>query len=269
MKNNKTNTLLEYFLKNQNLGIIPNPDLLLNKRNELNKAQSIALEKGKKLSPNSRIIKEYKSLLPNDLPLSLFSTLVGHILGDASIKYKKSNDNTASIAFEWANLEYAQSVYQTFYDYILSSPRTQVRISPNGKEVTTYCFQTMTLPCFAVFRDLFILNGVKSVPVGLITNFLDANGLARWYIDDGGLTDYRKGHGKGLQFNTQNFTQEEVAQMVKELNEKFNLDCWMRILSNKGNKPIIVVPSKSYPKFYNLVNTKIHKSMIHKLPSIS
>lgn len=46
-------------------------------------------------------------------------------------------------------------------------------------------------------------------------------------MDDGGKLDYTKNEGKGIVFNTQSFTQEEVNNMCKELKEKFNLHTWV------------------------------------------
>lgn len=231
-------------------------------------AQEAARGRGVKLSPNSSVIKNYKALLPSVLPLNVFSQILGHMLGDCAIKYDASS-NQASLTFEWGNKAYAEFVYNALYYYVLSPPRVQVRKNQSGNLVTTYCFQTVKHPSFAVFKDLFYhvdKSAIKTVPVGLITSLLTPLALAIWFMDDGGQTDYRTGHGKGIQFNTQGFTPEVVAQMVKELNDKFNLDCWMRLLANKGGRPIIVLPSKSYARFCDLVKPHMDKSMMHKLP---
>lgn len=53
--------------------------------------------------------------------------------------------------------------------------------------------------------------------------------------------------------------------MVLELNAKFNLDCWVRTIKHKGGKPIIVIPSRSYPKFHSLVKNYMAPSIMYKL----
>lgn len=188
------------------------------------------------------------------------------MLGDCAVKYSPSKDQ-ASMTFEWGNKLYAHHVYNLLNDYILSPPREQTRVNALGNEVVTYCFQTVTHTSLAVFYHLFIVDDVKTVVPGLITELLTPLALATWYMDDGGLTDYRKKHGYGIQLNTQGFTVERVEQIVTELNDKYQLDCWIRALNNKKGKPIIVIPSRKYPKFHIMVKNYIHSSMIHKLPT--
>lgn len=266
MKNTHILTLAEYYALPVDSNTQLNREQLDKCRAEVQAAQDAAAEKGTKVSPNSNVIKHYKALLPTVLPGNIFSVLLGHMLGDCSVKYDASKDQ-AYMSFEWGNKSYAWFVYNTLFDYVLSAPRVQTRVNALGNTVTTNCFQTVTLPSLAVFHHLFIESGVKTVPVGLIQHLLTPLALAIWFMDDGGQTDYRQGHGHGVQLNTQGFTFDTVANMVTELNNKYNLDCWMRILQNKGGKPIIVIPSKSYPKFYNLVKDHIDASMMHKLPT--
>jgi hypothetical protein len=83
-------------------------------------------------------------------------------------------------------------------------------------------------------------------------------------MDDGGKLDYSRNEGKGLVFNTQSFTEEEVQQMCIELQSKFNFNCWVKF--NK-NKPVIVISGSSYEDFFNLTNEFIVPSMKKKLPS--
>ena len=258
--------LANYYALPVNDSALPNREQLDKGRADVLAAQSAAAAQGTKVSPNSNVIKHYKSLLPMVLPVNIFSVLLGHMLGDCCVKYNASKDQ-AYMSFEWGNKSYAWFVYNMLSDYVLSAPRVQIRVNALGNTVTTYCFQTVTLPSFAVFHHLFIERGVKTVPIGLIQYLLTPLALAIWFMDDGGQTDYRKGHGHGVQLNTQGFTLEAVSNMVKELNDKYNLDCWMRILQNKGGKPIIVIPSKSYPKFHSLVKEHIDSSMMHKLPA--
>lgn len=239
---------------------------LLLKRKKLLAAGQAAAAKGKKISPNSKVVSAYKLCLPSVLPVSLFSQLLGHVLADCSLKFNATNGQ-ACVKFEWGNKKYAFFVYNSFSDYIISPPRTQTRTNHLGNKVTTYCFQTVTLPCFAVFHHLFIENGVKTVPTGLLLYLLTPESLAAWYMDDGSMTSYGEGHGHGIQLYTHCFTVDTVEQMVLELNAKFNLDCWIRTIKHKGNKPIIVIPSRSYPKFYNLVKDYMAPSMMYKLPT--
>ena len=83
-------------------------------------------------------------------------------------------------------------------------------------------------------------------------------------MDDGGKLDYNKNSkNKSIVLNTHSFSKEEVLNMSKELNEKFNLYCNIR--SNKGKK-IIVIKAYSYLIFSKLVDPHIISDMRYKLP---
>lgn len=67
----------------------PASNVLLNMK-QLRAAQQAAAAMGKKISPNSKVVKNYKLCLPSLLPVSLFSQLRGHVLADASLKQQKT-----------------------------------------------------------------------------------------------------------------------------------------------------------------------------------
>ena len=170
---------------------------LQTKRMEIIQAQEEAQLAGKQFSPNSKLVKEYKQMLPAYLPFPLFLVSIGNMLGDVSLR-RSTRTGDSALKFEWGNKEYAYFMYSMYYDYVLSPPREQVRVNANGNKVTTYCFQTLAHPSFSVLHHMFIISGKKTVPKGLMSNFLDPLALAVWYMDDGNLTDYRPGHGQGL-----------------------------------------------------------------------
>lgn len=83
-------------------------------------------------------------------------------------------------------------------------------------------------------------------------------------MDDGEKLDYNKNSkNKSIVLNTHSFTELEVKNMTKDLIEKFNLNCDIRI--NKG-KNIIVINSISYSLFRELVDPYIIPEMKYKLP---
>ena len=250
---------------NTGLAQQPNPQLE-QRRKELLMAQKAAAIAGKKVSSNSNVVKNYKLCLPSVLPTSIFAILLGHVLADGNIKYDNMKDQ-ACIKFEYGNHEYALAVYTSLSDYVLSPPKAQTRINVNGNAVTTYCFQTVTLPRLVIFHHLFVEAGVKTIPTGLILYLLTPQALATWYMDDGSQTDYRPGHGQGIQLHTHCFNVDTMKQVVLELNVKFDLECYVRLIPSKGNTAIIVIPSRSYPKFHSLVKNYMYSSMIYKLPT--
>lgn len=183
----------------------------------------VKLEKiGKKLSPNSHEFCNYESTLKG-LTAMQYQAAVGPILGDARIEISK-NGNSALFKFEWGsiNKDYAFHVYDLFKNYCLTPPREQVRTNANGNQVTTWCFQTLSHEDFLGLANLFLNEGKKVIPNGLITHHLSEIGLAYWFIDDGGING---NHSHGIVIHTQSFTIEEVDAMCIDLQNKFSLNC--------------------------------------------
>lgn len=216
------------------------------------------------ISPNSRMIREYKESLTS-LTSDQWEASIGLILGDASLQ-SQNKGKTFRIKFEWGNKNksYVNHVYNLFNEWVLSQPHKKSRLSPQKNLVLNWGFQTLSHKAFNPLAELFLINGKKSVPKYLIKNHLTEKGLAYWFMDDGGKLDYNKNSkNKSIVLNTHSFPEEEVLNMSKELNEKFNLDCNIR--SNKGKK-IIVINSISYLTFRKLVDPHILSDMRYKLP---
>lgn len=215
---------------------------------------------GKTLSPNSNIIREYKSTLTGLTSIQQEAG-IGHLLGDARIEPGKSGKGHL-LKFEYGNMnkDYAFHTYNMYENYCLTPPREQKRVNVNGNVNVTWCFQTMLHSDFDYLGNLFLDDKKqKRVPVelfeqGLITSLT----LARWFMDDGGMNG---SHSHGIQFHTQSFTDEQVNKMVSGLNSRYHFYCWKG--SNKG-KPVINVPASSYRRFLDTVEKHIHPSMMKK-----
>jgi len=216
------------------------------------------------LSPNSKLLKEYKESL---YKFSEFQSeaLIGLLLGDASLQ-TQNKGKTYRIKFEWGNNSkaYVDHVYALFNEWILSEPHKKIRISPKGNTVINWGFQTISHQVFNPLADLFIIDNKKSIKKSLIKDYLTDIGLTYWFMDDGGKLDYNKNSkNKSIVLNTQSFTDLEVFNMAKELSEKFKFNTEVR--SNKGKK-IIVIKSESYSLFRNKIDTHIIPEMVRKLP---
>ena len=216
------------------------------------------------LSPNSKLIKEYKNSLIRLTP-EQWEASIGLMLGDASLQ-SQNKGKTYRMKFEWSNKTkpYLDHVFNLFDEWVLSSPHKKARLSPKGNLVITWGFQTISHEAFNSLAKLFLINNKKGILDSLIRDHLTVRGLAYWFMDDGGKLDYNKNSkNKSLVLNTQSFTEKEVEILSTELMEKFNFDCEIR--SNKG-KQVIVIKNSSYPLFYELVNPYIIPSMKYKLP---
>ena len=136
-----------------------------------------------------------------------------------------------------------------------------------------YSFQTLFDTRFRRLADIFLHNGPLASPEEKrkkkITSFFKENpispvSLAYWFMDDGGLLSYKKDWPrKGLVFNTQGFTFDEVETLSQNLNRSYNLKTWIKL--NK-KKTIIEVSGKEYSKISGLFLPHMHESMKYKLP---
>jgi hypothetical protein len=216
------------------------------------------------LGPNSNKLTEYKNSLFKLTTVQL-EAVIGLMLGDASLQ-SQNGGKTYRIKFEWGdrNKAYAFHVHQLFDEWVLSEPHQKSRLSPKGKLVINWGFQTFSHEAFNPIANLFLVNQRKSINENLINDHLTPRGLAYWFMDDGGKLDYNKNSkNKSIVLNTQSFTSLEVENLSKQLSIKFNLLCEVR--SNKGKK-VIVISNNSYQTLYNLIDPYLVNEMRYKLP---
>lgn len=224
----------------------------------------ISKEKVLGLSPNSKLLKEYKNSL-HKLSNLQWEVAIGLMLGDASLQ-TQNNGKTFRMKFEWSdkNKAYIDHVYALFDEWVLSTPHKKTRISPKGNTVINWGFQTISHQAFNPLADLFINNNKKSIIDSLIKDHLTNVGLTYWFMDDGGKLDYNKNSkNKSIVLNTQSFTDLEVINMANDLSNKFQINTEVR--SNKGKK-IIVIKSESYSEFRSNIDNYILPDMIKILP---
>lgn len=209
-----------------------------------------------KISPNSKLFKEYKLTL-NGLSINQKERAIGHILGDARIEQAKSK-NGHLIKFEWSNQEYAIAVFEEFKEYVITEPRLQKRINKLGNVNITWCFQTIVHPDFDFLGNIFLNNG-KKVLHDKVFEIIKPRSLASWFIDDGGING---SHSRGIQFNTQSFTCEEVNKLKDSLNITYEFKAWTVM---KRNKYVINIPASEYSKFISVCGEYIYPFMRYKL----
>lgn len=194
-----------------------------------------------KVRGNSNELKEYKAYLP---PLSEYqkNVLIGLILGDASLQ-KQSKNGDIRVKFDYSKGKheaYAHHVAEVLRHWILTSPTDKTR---KDSDYVALGFQTISHPEFNFLGDLFLQDGKKGV-VPNLRDYMTPEGLAYWFMDDGGRTDY-SGKSNGIEFHTGAFSIEDVKIMATQLQEKFGFaKCWQAF----RNYPIIRISSPDYPK---------------------
>ena len=195
--------------------------------------------------------------MPNDKK----DVLIGILLGDAHIAKRSSTGNSRLVYAQTAithkaYFEYVYSLFNTFCakNYI---PQSRViRDNRTNKIYSAISFTTMQLPCFNVFRKLFYLSNVKTVPIN-IYELLTPKGLAFWIMDDGSK------HGTGLHISIYAFSNSDVHKFMFTLQDKFNLKC--SIHYNRDNKPRIYIFKESMHHLITLVKPYFINEMLYKL----
>lgn len=188
---------------------------------------------------------------------------VGLLLGDASLQ-TQDKGKTFRLKFQYAkkNEAYAVHVNQKLSKWCLQAPKAL-----SNREMVS--FQTISHQDLKIFDSIFYeRDGERLKKKGISRNFVDNNlsaqGLAYWFMDDGGKRDYSENQGKGITLHTQCFTFAEVEELREGLQNKFNLDCKVGI--NK-QKPVIHISGKSFETFLSYVDPYLENSMRQKLPS--
>ena len=116
------------------------------------------------------------------LPVELQEIVIGTILGDLGVERPSPRSNTR-LHFKQTDKkkEYIAHLYLLFQEFCGSPPKFMSYFDERPakmKEYGSVKFNTLSLPCFNVFRELFYnLDGVKIIPLNL-GDLLTARGLA-------------------------------------------------------------------------------------------
>jgi hypothetical protein len=122
-------------------------------------------------SKNIRINRFYRTSSKSHLRLTTYleEVIIGTILGDMSVEKPKPNSNSR-LQFKQSiiNKVYIEHLYSLFKDYCGSEPKIMSRFDSRPNKNKTYSsikFQTLSLPCFNKYKELFYNSeGVKIIP---------------------------------------------------------------------------------------------------------
>jgi hypothetical protein len=194
------------------------------------------------------------------LSLELKEILIGSMLGDLSCERPSPRSNTR-MQFKQStkNSEYITHLYSLFSVFCGSAPLVMSKFDSRPNKMKKYFaikFQTLSLPCFNVYREMFYnSDGVKIIPSNL-GELLTARGLAYWLMDD----SYKS--GKGLYISTESFSLSENQFLVNLLQTKFDLGCGIHAHTN-GYR--IYIFSTSKEKLISLVKPYFLSQFYYKL----
>ena len=207
-------------------------------------------------------LKYITGSLKSNLNLSskLKEIIIGKMLGDLGSERPNLNCNTR-LQFKHTDKQigYIEHLYLLFKDYCKSPPKALSKFDyrPNRNKIYhAIKFNTRSLPCFNVFRELFYYaKGIKIIPRNL-GDLLTPRGLAYWIMDDG----YKSVNG--FYFCTESYTLEENLFLADLLRNKFRLVC-MCTLQTNGNR--LYIHSTSRDRFIELIKPYLLSFFYYKL----
>ena len=196
------------------------------------------------------------------LPDTLDEIIIGCMLGDLTAEKPSANSNTR-LQFKQSlkNQPYIEHLYLLFQEYCGSKPikmsSFDQRPSKN-KEYRSIKFQTLSLPIFNKYKDLFYnQEGIKIIPQN-IESLLTVKGLAYWLMDDGYNST------TGFYICTDSYSYDDHQILISVLNTKFKLNCSAHKTTN-GYR--LYIHSSSKRDFFQLVKPYVLSHFDYKFNS--
>lgn len=179
--------------------------------------------------------------------------LVGILLGDAHLETQnRGRTYRLKIEQSFKHRNYVEHLYEIFKAWVLTPPK----IKMHNRKIY---FQTVSHGAFRFYAHQFYRDKKKKVPK-LVHRWLTPRAVAYWFMDDGSI---KSRQSKGVIFNTQGFSRDDVKRLIDVLSEKFGLESKLR-KQKEGFQ--IYVSGKSYEKFCKIVLPYIIEDMKYKIP---
>lgn len=188
--------------------------------------------------------------------------LTGTLLGDSSLQYyPKYRWKTPKFKCDHGDKqkEYANLLYDKLKS-LKSSIKKYKRIDKrNNKEYITYCVTTASNPYFFTMYKQLYSSGKKEICSDFLKNFT-IKSLAFLYMDDG-YADQKTAY-----ICIDNFSFESKKLLVDYIKNTFNLNF---SIVNHGKYYRLRLSQYDFPRFKELVNPYIIKSLKYKLKTVS
>ena len=205
----------------------------------------------------SKVIEEYKTGLR--LNSTQREVVIGLMLGDGNLETSNSGRTyRLKIEHSITQREYLEHLYNAFKDWVLTPPRMR-EFQYNGKIYRHLVFSTLSHASFRFYAHQFYNDG-KKVVKKLIDGWLRPMAMAYWFMDDGSI---KSSESKGVIFNTQGFSRQDVARLIGAMQRNFQLEVKDR-RQKEGYQ--IYVSGRSYENFSSIVLPHMLDSMKYKLP---
>lgn len=154
------------------------------------------------------------------------SILIGMILSDGWIQVRKGWNPRIGIKQSMINFDYFWTLFKEISVQCSGYPWICKAVK-RGKIFYAVEINTRQQVCLKEIHTLFFLNGTrKLIQIGLY-DYLDYIVLAHWIMGDGSKKN------DGITQCTDNFTMEEVVQLISMQGHKFNISPTMHTEKNK------------------------------------
>lgn len=205
----------------------------------------------------SNAIESYKKQLK--LSENQREILAGILLGDATME-TANQGRTYRLKIEQSrrHAPYVMYLYDVFREWVNSPPRSRA-VQRNGRMSENVAFATLSVAAFRFYAMQFYRDGRKCVPE-LIHRWLTPKALAYWFMDDGSI---KSRESKGVIFNTQGFLKTEVEQLIRALQQCFQLEALVRKQPEGWQ---IYISGRSYERMTELIYPYLLESMRYKFP---
>lgn len=186
--------------------------------------------------------------------------LHGVLLGDAHLEWSPRSRNPR-IEFEQsaAHKDYLFHLFDVFRAFVEAEPRSRVQQCSSGVICESFCFHTVSHPCFRFFAQQYLRGNCKVVPK-LIHRWLSPRCFAYWFMDDGSI---KSKESKGVLLNTQAFSKSEVERLSNEVQHRLGLQTTLRPQSEGFQ---IYISGKSYERLVELLDPWVIESLRYKIP---
>lgn len=196
--------------------------------------------------------KEYTSNEPI-IAKEDMSVLIGILLGDGNIDYKKTKNSCFTITHSPKQRDYLIHIAKRLIKYpVRIGVCTSSLDTRTNKCYTSYWLRISSSRFFTYLYKIFYPNGIKIIP-DYIYNYYNAESLAYHFMDDGCKTD------KSYKIATNCFTIKELRKFQYFLLQKFNIETTI----HKDNG--LYIRYKSVKTFEEVISPYIIDSMKYKL----
>ena len=190
------------------------------------------------------------------------SIIVAMVLGDSCVtKFREKRANSfLTTTHSLKQLEYVKYKMEK----LITLGFKVTRIYDVSREFKSIRFECKDVKLFNQLRKTLYPNNNKTIKRRWL-NYLDDNGLAIWFMDDGSLT--KRGKSAYISLHTNAFNKKEHDIIIKYFKQVWNLNPTLRVTKRKNSNQtyFLTFNPNETRKFITIIKPYICKSMYYKV----